>query len=256
MISIYDFYIKRYENLTDSYYSFELAKLYKQAAYLVINTGDLEKFYIAQLYLERAIAIVENVFITSNDFVSLYSEVYYLYSIIFEHRGNIDKAYNICFDAMGSISKKKLTAIAPDSLKRQIYLLTKDAKTIVDINKTSKTTDLFEIFQNKRRLFQLYLLNHDIKSADIIQKELEFIVKLLTPTLDKIYIGMYYKDIAKYYFYKNNIQLSEIYFRRAFDLFNYYKFEGQKNGLVLDNEQYGYKVIDTEEDGEIICIKR
>ena len=93
--------------MTDNYYSFELAKLYKQAAYLVINTGDLEKFYIAQLYLEHAIAIVENIFITSRDFVNLYSEIHYLYSIIFEHRGNIDKAYNICTDAMCIISKKR-----------------------------------------------------------------------------------------------------------------------------------------------------
>ena len=62
---------------------------------------------------------------------------------------------------------------------------------------------------------------------------------------------MYYKDMAKYYFYKKNSQLSKKYFRQALDLFNYYKFEGQKKGLLLDNEQYRYKLIDTEEGGEI-----
>lgn len=247
MINLYDFYIKKYANLTENYYSFELAKLYRQAAYLIINTGNLEKFFIAQTYLERAIDIVENIFYSSREFIDLYSGIYYLYSIIFEHRGNIEKAYNICVDTMGTISKKKLITIAPDTIKRQIYLLTKDSEIIIDINKTSKTTDLFEIFQNKRRLFQLFLSNHDFKCADNIQKELEFIVQLLRQKLDKIYIGMYYKDMAKYYYYKKESHLSKKFFIQALELFNCYKFKGQKKRLLLDNEKYGYKIIDTEE---------
>lgn len=247
LIDLYKFYIKKYENLTKNYYSFELAKLYRQAAYLIINTGDLEKFTIAELYLEGAINIIENLYYTSKEFVDLYSGIYYLYSIIFEHRGNFTKAYNICINTLGKITRKKLISIAPDTIKRQIYLLTKDADVIIDINNTSNTTDLFELFQNKRRLFQWYLLCHDTKHAECVQQELTTIVQLLGQKLDKIYVGMYYKDMAKYYYYKKEINLSKAFFRYALILFSKYKFVGQKKILFLDNEVYGYRVTNFEE---------
>lgn len=247
LINLYEFYIKKYENLTGNYYSFELAKLYRQAAYLIINTGDLEKFAVAESYLENAINIIENLYYTSKEFVDLYSGIYYLYSIIFEHRGDVTKAYNICMDILRNIAKKKLTSIAPDTIKRQVYLLTKDADLIIDINNTSNTTDLFELFQNKRRLFQWYLLCHDTKRADNTQKELTAIVQLLGRKLDKIYIGMYYKDMAKYHYYKKESALSKSFFRRALALFNTYRFEGQKKMLLLDNELYKYRMTEFKE---------
>ena len=62
MINLYEFYIKKYSNLTENYYSFEMAKLYKQVSYLIVNTGDVSKFGDAQNYLEKAIDIIENIF--------------------------------------------------------------------------------------------------------------------------------------------------------------------------------------------------
>ena len=123
--------------------------------------------------------------------------------------------------------------------------MTKDKDIIIDINKTSTTTDLFEMFQNKRRLFQFYLQMNDSKNATELQKELETIIRLLGKKLDKIYVGMYYKDMAKYYFLTKEYDLSKSYFKRAMSLFNSFKFEGQKKMLLLDNEQYRYEIIDT-----------
>lgn len=251
LIHLYDFYIKKYENITNNYYSYELARLYKQAAHLIINTGDLDKFVIAESYLEKAIVIIENVFYTSKEFIDLYSEIYYLYSIVFEHRGDVEKAYRICIDTMESISKKKLKVIASDTILRQVYLLTKDASIIIDINATSNTTDLFEMFQNKRRLFQLFLSSYDIKGADSVQRDLQTIIRLLGNRLGKIYIGMYYKDLAKYYYIKKEDKLSKVYFRRALKLFNNYHFDGQKKMLLLDNEQYGYREIEKDERSDL-----
>lgn len=241
MINLYEFYIEKYSNLTDNYYSFEMAKLYKQASYLIINTGDICKFGVAQNYLEKAIDIIENIFQTSKDFAILYSEIYYLYSIVFEHRDNMDKAYRICVDAIKDIAKKNLVSLAPDTLQRQVYLLTKDKDLIIKINETSVATDLREIFQNKRRLFQLFMQNYDIKNADVTQKEMEYIVNFLGSKLDKIYIGMYYRDMTKYYWLKRENNMSKIYFKKAIDIFNKFQFGGQKKMLLLDNEQYRYK---------------
>lgn len=251
LIKLYEFYIEKYEILTENYYSFELAKLYRHVAYLIINTGDLEKFTVAESYLENAINIIENLYYTSKEYVDLYSGIYYLYSIIFEHRGDATKAYNICIDTLGNIAKKKLASIAPDTIKRQIYLLTKDADVIIDINNTSNATDLFELFQNKRRLFQWYLLCNDAKHAENTQRELTAIVQLLGQKLDKIYIGMYYKDMAKYYYFKKESGLSKAFFRRALTLFNTYKFEGQKKMLFLDNQLYKYRVTEFKERGNL-----
>ena len=161
------------------------------------------------------------------------------------YRGNIEKAYRICVDAIHDISKKKYIFNSSDTLTRQLYLLTKDKDIIIDINKTSTTTDLFEMFQNKRRLFQFYLQMNDSKNATELQKELETIIRLLGKKLDKIYVGMYYKDMAKYYFLTKEYDLSKSYFKRAMSLFNSFKFEGQKKMLLLDNEQYRYEIIDT-----------
>lgn len=101
------------------------------------------------------------------------------------------------------------------------------------------------MFQNKRRLFQFYLQMNDSKNATELQKELETIIRLLGKKLDKIYVGMYYKDMAKYYFLTKEYDLSKSYFKRAMSLFNSFKFEGQKKMLLLDNEQYRYEIIDT-----------
>ena len=251
MINLYKFYIKKYSNLTENYYSFEMAKLYKQVSYLIVNTGDVSKFGDAQNYLEKAIDIIENIFQTSKDFAALYSEIYYLYSIVFEHRGDMDKAYRVCIDAIKDITKKKLAFLAPDTLQRQVYLLTKDTDLIVNINETSVTTDLFELFQNKRRLFQLYLQNHDIKNADNTKNEIETIIKLGGARLDKIYIGMYYRDMTRYYWLKKEWNMSKIYFRKAINIFTKFNFEGQKRMLFLDNEQYRYKTTDMVERSEI-----
>lgn len=251
MINLYEFYIKKYSNLTENYYSFEMAKLYKQVSYLIVNTGDVSKFGDAQNYLEKAIDIIENIFQTSKDFSALYSEIYYLYSIVFEHRGDMDKAYRVCIDAIKDITKKKLAFLAPDTLQRQVYLLTKDTDLIVNINETSVTTDLFELFQNKRRLFQLYLQNHDIKNADNTKNEIETIIKLGGARLDKIYIGMYYRDMTRYYWLKKEWNMSKIYFRKAINIFTKFNFEGQKRMLFLDNEQYRYKTTDMVERSEI-----
>lgn len=247
LIKIHEFYISKYEALTANYYSLELAKLYKQTAFLIINTGNPKLFSSAECYLERAIILIENMFYVSQDYTSLYCEIYYLYSIIFEHRGDIEKAYRICVDTIHSVSFKKFLPPNSDSLTRQIYLLTKEEKLIVNINNDSTTTDLFEMFQNKRRLFQMYLNTYNVKQAEVIQKELELIVSLLGNKLDKIYIGMFNKDMAKYYYIKKDHSLSKMYFKRAINLFSTYHFVGQKNMLLLDNEEYGFRI--SEIDG-------
>ena len=51
LISIYEFNVQKYESLTNNYYSYELAKMYRQVAYLIINTGDIDKFRVAKEYL-------------------------------------------------------------------------------------------------------------------------------------------------------------------------------------------------------------
>ena len=124
--------------------------LYKQISYIIINTGNIKKFDIAKDYLEKAINIIENLFYSSQEFINHYSEIYYLYSIIFEHKGDTEKAYKICADSLSFIEKRNLSRIKPDTLSRQIYLLTGEKDIIIGINKSSSTRDLFEIFQNKK----------------------------------------------------------------------------------------------------------
>lgn len=246
LISIYEFNVQKYESLTNNYYSYELSKMYRQVAYLIINTGDIDKFRVAREYLEKAIIIIENLFYTSQDFVDLYCDIYYLYSIVFEHQGNVEEAYNICDNAICGIEKRNLDVLKPDTLLRQVYLLTSDEKIIIDINENTTTTDLFEIFQNKRRLFQFYLRIHEIIKAKNVLKELESVVLLLGNRLDKIYVGMYYRDLAKYYFISNEIGESKMYFKKALRFFDYYAFEGQKKMILLDNEQYRFNVEEFE----------
>ena len=164
----------------------------------------------------------------------------------FEHQGNVEEAYNICDNAICDIEKRNLEVLKPDTLLRQIYLLTSDAKIIIDINENTTTTDLFELFQNKRRLFQFYLRIHEIIKAKNVLKELESVVLLLGNRLDKIYVGMYYRDLAKYHFISNEIGESKMYFKKALRFFDYYAFEGQKKMILLDNEQYRFNVEEFE----------
>lgn len=45
-------------------------------------------------------------FYSSQEFINHYSEIYYLYSIIFEHKGDTEKAYKICADSLSFIEKE------------------------------------------------------------------------------------------------------------------------------------------------------
>lgn len=140
----------------------------------------------------------------------------------------LKKAYKICADSLSFIEKRNLSRIKPDTLSRQIYLLTGEKDIIIGINKSSSTRDLFEIFQNKRRLFQFYIKIHDMYNAKGVLNELNAIINLLGNKLDKIYIGMYYRDLAKYFYIKNNLNFSKYYFKKALEIFSYNNFDGQK----------------------------
>lgn len=246
LILLYTTNICKYEQLTSNYYSLEMARMYYQCSYLIINTGDVNKFALAEEYLKKAIDIIENLYYSSKDYMNLYAQIYYLYSIIFEHRGNKDKALSICEDASFGIKRKRMNFMRPDVINRQIYLLSGDKDIIISINSTSKTTDLFEIFQNKRRLFQLYLRLHDLNKAKAVFQELNMIVTLLKDRLDKIYIGMYYRDLAKFFYMLNEKKECELYFRKAMFIFLHHGFNGQKKMILKENLEYGFQ-IQTEE---------
>lgn len=254
LMLLYLTYIYKYEALTTNYYSFEMAKMYYQCSFLIINTGDINKFEMAEKYLEKAIEIVENMYRPSKEYANLYAKIYYLYSIVFEHRGDKNKALIICKEASHGIKHKKIFDSCTDVIERQVYLLTGDKDIIVNINALSKETDLQEIFQNRRRLFQLYLKLHDLNNAKKIFPELKLIVSLLENRLDKIYIGMYYRDIARFYYMLKEKKESELYFNKAIYMFEQYEFYGQKKMLLQENEEYKFYVASKEEkNGKNSC---
>lgn len=53
---------------------------------------------------------------------------------------------------------------------------------------------------------------------------------------------MYYRDLAKYFYIKNNLNFSKYYFKKALEIFSYNNFDGQKKMILLDNEQYSYNI--------------
>lgn len=242
LVVLYLTYICKYEALTVNYYSFEMAKMYYQCSFLVINTGDINKFEMAEKYLEKAINIIENLYRPGKEYANLYAQIYYLYSIVFEHRGDKNKALAICEEASRGIKYKKIFDNCTDVIGRQVYLLTGDKDIIVNINDASKETDLLEIFQNRRRLFQLYLNLHDIDNAKTIFYELKFMVSLLGNRLDKIYIGMYYRDAARFYYLSKEKKESELYFGKAMHIFEHYEFIGQKKMILQENEEYRFRI--------------
>ena len=242
LILLYTTNINKYEALTQNYFSIEMARLYYQCSYLIINTGDVEKYVLAEIYLSKAIDIIENVGYFNEEYRNLFSKIYYLYSIIYEHRGNKDKAILVCEDAYRSAEDKHIIQYGLDVILRQIYLLTGEGKVIVDLNKTSMTYDLMEIFQNKRRLFQYYLKLYDIENSTIILKEIEFIFELLKGKIDKIYIGMYYRDLARYYYIIKEKSRGYYYFKAAMKIFEKYEFNGQIKMLTKENDEYKFNI--------------
>ena len=223
-----DVAIAEAEKHTISNTSFQLARLLKYIAFTHINTGQTENILKARSLLQKAVTIIENINFYSKESNLMFAKTRWLLSITYCLTGDINKAISICEKSLPEIDKFYNSNIGKLIINREMFLLTKseDYKKIIESD--NLTNNEFQIFQTKRRIFEYHLRKNDAKMADKIFPPVNLLFNKLKHQLDKIYIATYYKDLYIYFRIKSDLNIANIYFKKASNNFQKYGLQGQE----------------------------